>query len=93
MKGVLVSEFARHFVNDWVFNYGPSIDLLADNGVAFTFKFFQDVCKLMNIHNIFTTTYHTQANGKVKRYNRTIFAAFRTYVADRPRDWGIIPTH
>ena len=39
--------------------------------------------------NNFTTTYHPQANGQVERYNRTILAALRTYVADHPRDWDL----
>ena len=43
----------------------------------------------MSIENNFTTTYHPQTNGQVERYNRTILAALRTYVADHPRDWDL----
>ena len=87
LKTESAAEVARQFVNHWGFNYGPPIDILSDNGGALTSKFFQEVCKLMNIHNSFTTTYHPQANGQVERYNRTNLAALRTYVADHLRDW------
>ena len=72
-----------------MFNYGPPKDLLSDNGGCFTAKFFQDVCQILNVHNSFTTTYHAQANGQVERYNRTIKAAIRSYLADHPKDWDL----
>jgi len=76
-------------VNEWVFTYGPPAELIADNGRQFTSRFFQDVCKILTIHNSFTTTYHPQTNGQVERFNRTILSALRTYIADHPRDWDL----
>ena len=89
LKGVSAAEVAKAFVNTWVFNYGPPVELVSDNGTCFTSKYFQDVCRIMSIQNNFTTTYHPQTNGQVERYNRTILAALRTYVADHPRDWDL----
>ena len=89
MKGVSAGEVAKHFVDNWVFNYGPPTDLLADNGKQFTSKFFLDVCRILNIHNSFTTTYHPQTNGQVERFNRTILAALRAYIHDHPKDWDL----
>ena len=37
--------------------------------------------------NIFTSTYHTQTNGQVERYNRTIIAMLRNYVNEHQDDW------
>ena len=89
MKGISAAEVAKHFVNSWVFNYGPPEELISDNGGCFTAKYFQDVCKLLNVKNSYTKTYHPQTNGQVERYNRTVLAALRTYVADHPRDWDL----
>ncbi len=89
MKGISAAEVAKHFVNEWVFNYGPPKDLIADNGGCFTAKFFQSVCKILNVHNSFTTTYHPQTNGQTERFNRTIKAMIRSYLADHPRDWDL----
>jgi len=48
-----------------------------------------DVCRILNIHNAFTTTYHPQTNGQVERFNRTIVSAIRAYIGDHPRDWDL----
>ena len=89
LKSQSATEVAKAFVNEWVFNYGPPLDLLADNGKCFTSKFFQDVCRIINVHNSFTTTYHPQANGQVERFNRTIKSAIRSYLSDHPMDWDL----
>jgi len=42
----------------------------------------------MGTRNIFTTTYHLQANGQVERMNRTIIVAtLRHYVDEERKDW------
>ena len=75
------------FVEAWVFKYGPSKTLISDNGKQFAAKFFQAVCSLLRISNIFTSTYHPQTNGQVERYNRTILAMLRNYVNEHQNDW------
>ena len=87
MKGNSVVEVARCFVNKWVLNYGPPTEFISDNGGCFTSKVFLDVCIILSINNNFTTTYYSQANGQVERYNRTILAALPTYMADHTKDW------
>jgi hypothetical protein len=67
--------------------YGPPVSSLTDNGPQFTAKFFQAVCAELGIQKFFTTAYHPQTNGQVERYNRTILASFRGYVAARQDDW------
>lgn len=65
LKGVSAAEFPQQFVNSWVLSYGPPTALIAENGRQFTSRFFQDVCKILNVHNSFTATYHPQTNGQV----------------------------
>ena len=89
LKGISASEVARAFVTHWVFSYGPPADLIADNGRQFTSRFFLDVCRILNVHNAFTTTYYPQTNGQVERFNRTILSALRTYIGDHPKDWDL----
>lgn len=43
MKVVSAAEVARDFVIHWVFDYGPAIHLLDENGGAFTSQLFQNV--------------------------------------------------
>lgn len=49
MKGISAADVRKQFVNSWVFNYGPLLELVADNGVCFTSKFFWDVCHILYI--------------------------------------------
>ena len=78
---------AVSFVEAWVFKYGPPKTLISDNGKRFASKFFQAVCSLPGISNIFTSTNHPQTNGQVERYNRTILAMLRNYVNEPQNDW------
>ena len=72
-----------------MFVYGPPLSVLADNGKQFVSRLFQEVCRVLGIRNVFTTTYHPQTNGQVERFNRTILAALRNYVAEHPKNWDL----
>ena len=65
------------FVEAWIFKYGPPKTLISDTGKQFAAKFFQAVCSLLGLSNIFTSTYPPQTNGQIERYNRTILAMLR----------------
>ena len=67
-------------VEHWIFKYGSPKTLISDNRKQFASKFFQAVCSLLRLSNIFMPTYHPQTNGQVERYNRTILAMTRNYV-------------
>ena len=74
------------FVEAWIFKYGPPKTLISDNGKQFAAKFFQAVCSLLGLSNIFTSTYHPQTNGQVERYNRTMLAMLRNNVNEHQDD-------
>ena len=89
LKKMTAANIAQAFVHHWVFVYGPPVKLLSDNGTQFTARFFQNVCRLLGIRNVFTTTYHPQSNGQVERFNRTLTSALRKYVGQHPKDWAL----
>jgi transposase InsO family protein len=78
---------ARAFCDQWAYVFEPPVSILTDNGTQFTAKVFQAVCAELGIHKVFTTAYHPQTNCQVERYNRTILASLRGYVAARQDDW------
>lgn len=80
-------EIAKHLFHYCIFHCGPPVDSIADNGKQLMSKFFRDVCRTLNGHNIYSTTYHQQTNGQGERFNRTIVSALRTYIADHPKNW------
>lgn len=89
MSRITAWELAHAFTRHWVFVYGPPKSLLTDNGRQMASKFFTHICQIIGIKNIFTTTYHPQANGQAERFNRTIVSALRKYIGDHPTDWDL----
>ena len=87
LRRIRAADVAAGFVDHWVFKYGPPTTLLSDNGPQLASKFFTRVCKVLSITNELTTTYHPQSNGQAERFNRTLLAILRCYVADNPGDW------
>lgn len=87
LKDPNASNTARAFCTHWAFVYGPPVTLLSDNGSQFSAKFFQNVCRIMGVKNLYTTSYHPRTNGQTERFNRTICSALRHYVNDNQRDW------
>jgi len=80
LQRIDAETIAAAFLDNWVAAYGPPATVLSDNGPQFRSTFFQGVCLLLGISNIYSTTYHPQTNGQVERYNRTIMGQLRTYV-------------
>ena len=89
LKKISAANIAQAFVHHWVFVYGPPVKLLSDNGTQFTARFFQNVCLILSMRNVFTTTFHPQANGQVERFNRTLTSALRKYVGEHLKDWDL----
>ena len=80
---------ATAFCDAWVFKYGVPRSLLSDNGPQFNANFFQSVCRVLGITNLYTSAYHPQTNGQVERWNRTIASMLRNYVKEHQDDWDV----
>lgn len=76
------AALAQAFFRHWVFVYGPTIDLLSDNGPKSTSEFHQDICSILDIENRFATTDEQQGYEKGERINRAMLNTLRSYVAD-----------
>ncbi len=87
LKSITALNYARAFLDQWVFHYGVPDVILSDNGMQFRSKLFQFVCATLGIKNAFTTTYHPKTNGQVERFNRTILAGLRAFAANNPNHW------
>jgi len=65
LAGITATDVSSAFCRDWISVYGPPDTVLTDNGPQFASLFFQGVCNLMGIRNLYTSTYHPQTNGQV----------------------------
>jgi transposase InsO family protein len=63
VSNITTETLARAFVLDWVAVYGTPLLFLTDNGTQFISKFFQTVCRLLGVKQLFTIAYHTSTNG------------------------------
>ena len=77
------------FCDAWVFKYAVPRSLLSDNGPLFNAKFFQIVCRVLGISNLYTSAYHLERNGQVERYNREIASMPSNYVNEHQDDWDV----
>ena len=87
MKTTDAMDCALAFVNHWIYKYGSPARLISDNGPQFVARFFQSVCRILGVRNVFTTAYHPETNGQTERYNRSLLAMLRHYVSEHQDDW------
>lgn len=80
IRSLTAAEVAKQIANHWVLSYGALIAFITDNGSWFIFSLFQDVLKIVRVHNSFMTNYYPQNNVQVERLNRTIMFARRSYI-------------
>jgi hypothetical protein len=67
--------------------YGPPVVLFTDNGTLFVSKFFQTVCKLLGVKQVFTTAYHPSTNGQCERFDRSALEAISHYISENQKNW------
>ena len=70
LRTIYAHDVAHAFFKHWILPYGVPLLVLSDNGSQFAAKFFQAVCAVLGIKQLFTSAYHPQCNGKVERFNR-----------------------
>lgn len=62
-------------------------EIVTDQGTAFLSQTLQQLYSLLGIKGIRTTSYHPQTDGLVERYNQTLKAMLRKFVAEDGKDW------
>jgi transposase InsO family protein len=73
---------AREFLSGWAANFGMPTDVLSDRGREFLNQLLKDLSNLLGFNLHHTTSYHSQANGAVKRFHRTVKAAIMAHEND-----------
>ena len=78
---------ARVFVEEIVLKFGIPQVILTDQGSNFFSDLFANVCKLLRIKRIKTSSYHPQTNGALERTHRVLVAYLRCYILEDQTDW------
>ena len=70
-----------------VSRYGVPLVLHSDQGRNCESTVFVEMCRLLTIQKTRTTSLHSQSDGMVERFNRTLEAQLAKFVSDHQRDW------
>jgi len=78
---------ARHLVECVFLVYGVPNQLLSDRGGEFEGSVMTEVCRLLEIDKIRTTSYKPSTNGALERIHRTLNTMLGKIVSENQRDW------
>lgn len=81
------STVAKALVETVVVRYGVPPQILSDQGTNFDGIVFKEMCRLLDIDKLHTTSYHPQANGLIERFHRTLNSMLGKVVSLRQHDW------
>jgi len=87
LADITETDVSSAFCWDWICVYAPLDTVLTDSGPQFASLFFQGVCNLMFIRNLYTSTYHPQTNGQVERFKKTLVEIFMHHIENHQDNW------
>ena len=79
-------ETANVLYNEIFCRYGCPRTLLSDRGTNFCSQLVTQLCKLMNVARVKTSSFHPQTNSMCENFNRTIWKSLRTHIGDTEQD-------
>jgi transposase InsO family protein len=84
---------ARAFFEEIICRHGCPKRLLSDRGSQFLSTLIKEVCRLLDINQVYTSGYHPQTNGQTERIHRIISATLKIFVSKLQEDWDLyLPT-
>lgn len=78
---------AEAFVERIICRYSLPEKLITDKGTNFESHLFKEVCKVLKIKKISTTSYHPQSNGSLERCHRPLADYLRIFEKKYPDSW------
>eukprot|EP00731_Ephydatia_muelleri_P025679 Em0017g762a len=89
MSDMEAGTVAKLFVNEFVVRYGAPACLHTDQGRNFESNLVKEICRLLGIVKTRTTPYHSQSDGMIERFNRTLISMLKRATIDAERDWDL----
>jgi len=78
---------ARALVEEVFCRYGTPLALLSDRGGEVDGQIMKEVCRLLQIDKLRTSSYHPACNAACERMHRTLNSLLGKVVSDRQNDW------
>ena len=93
----LVNQKAEHIalfiLENIICRHGCPVEFVTDRGTNFRSELVTNLCRIMGINNLFTTSYHPQCNGLTERCNQTIKDMLAMYTNTQQTDWDLYVPH
>src|SRR5690242_17300247 len=84
METTTVAEFV---IVDIICIHRAPKSLLSDQGPQFTSELFDEVTKVLEVKQKWTTSYHPECNGLVERFNGTLVKTLAKLTSITQTDW------
>src|SRR5688572_32150540 len=84
---------AKALVENVIVRYGASLQILTDQGTNFEGHLFQELCRLLGIDKVRTSSNHPSGNGLIERFHRTLNAMLGKIISSHQRDWDEVLPH
>ena len=81
------ASIANVIVTRFICRFGTPLQILSDQGTNFQSKLFSEVCNLLMIDKINTSSMRPQANGTMERFNRTLQAMLTSFCEKEQKTW------
>ena len=78
---------ARTLVEQVFCRYGFPVELLSDKGSNFESRFFQEMCRVMGVTKLRTSSYKPSCNGLIERFHRCLHAMLTKVMSENQKDW------
>lgn len=78
---------AKALVNNVLLRLGMPHQILTDRGGEFEGQLMTELCRLLQIDKIRTTSYKPSTNGAVERFHRTLNSMLGKAISEDQRDW------
>lgn len=78
---------AKALVENFILKYGKFWELRTDQGTEYNNQVLEQVCKILEIKQTFSTAYHPQTIGALERNHRCLNEYLRCFVNAHQSDW------
>ena len=83
------SSVISFFYEDIICRHGCPKELLTDRGTHFVNEMLDSLCERFGVKHKLSTAYHSQTNGLVERFNRTLCEALAKFANENKDDWDL----
>ena len=81
------NTIAKALVENFILTYGHFLEMRSDQGTEYKNEILEQVCKLLQIRQNFSTPYHPESIGSLERNHRCLNEYLRIFTNEHQSDW------